>query len=230
VPFSFWLMLIFGRWIENRPDGLFDLELFAATRDVLIFLQDNALNSAKSASLVLIATSLYSSGNLFYHMRRSGEIIYGDKENKRGLLIRVSALFFTLLTALASGFFILFLISGYYVLSVCFSDGASRAFMYIFLALAGFFMAFIFNIYMCPYKLKSSDVLPGSALTLALWSIAVAGFRIYLRFADFSKLYGAVSTVIIFLLWLYMMTSCFVIGVIFNSEINKQKDLKAKKL
>ena len=33
-----------------------------------------------------------------------------------------------------------------------------------------------------------------------------------------SRLYGALSAIIIFLLWLYILMICFIIGVIFNSE------------
>lgn len=32
------------------------------------------------------------------------------------------------------------------------------------------------------------------------------------------KLYGALSAIIVFMLWLYVLMICFVVGVIFNSE------------
>ena len=58
----------------------------------------------------------------------------------------------------------------------------------------------------------------GTFLTIGAWAVAIIGFTVYLKISNMSKLYGALSTVIVFLLWLYVMTICFVSGVIFNSE------------
>ena len=50
------------------------------------------------------------------------------------------------------------------------------------------------------------------------WVFAVTGFAIYLKVGNISKLYGALSAIIVFLLWLYVLMVCFIAGVIFNSE------------
>lgn len=221
VPFSFWLSLIVGRWFDYEIEKIFEFELFEASRDIIIFLRDNARNATRGASLLLIVTSLYSSTNLFYHMRRSGELIYGYEETKGGLKVRLSALLLTLMMTLLLGFFIVFVLSGYYLLSVSGYYATGEIFIYLFIVILSFLIAFILNLYICPYKIRASEVLPGSALTTVLWSLAAGGFSIYLRFADYTKLYGAISAIIIFLLWLYLMMSCFVIGVIINSDRNK---------
>ena len=76
----------------------------------------------------------------------------------------------------------------------------------------------LLNMYICPYKEKIRSFLPGATITVVAWVLAVLGFSIYLKIGSMSKLYGALSTVIVFLLWLYVLMICFMIGVIFNSE------------
>lgn len=58
--------------------------------------------------------------------------------------------------------------------------------------------------------------------------IASFGFTIYLRLGNMQKLYGAVALFIVFLLWLYLLMICFVIGVILNCYLVNQ-DQKIKK-
>ena len=70
----------------------------------------------------------------------------------------------------------------------------------------------------------------GTLITVVSWIGAVIGFSAYLNISNMSKLYGALSTVIVFLLWLYILMVCFIVGVILNSEkILKKHDKKLKK-
>lgn len=91
MPFLFWLTLLFGK-LELDYSQLFELEIFAQVKDLLLYLQEAAKSATAGASVVLLATTLYSSTNLFYHMRRSGEIIYECRRRKGSIAIRLSAL------------------------------------------------------------------------------------------------------------------------------------------
>ena len=62
------------------------------------------------------------------------------------------------------------------------------------------------------------DESAGALLTVILWIMVIGGFSVYLKFGNMDRLYGALSAIIVFLLWLYVLTTCFVVGVIFNSE------------
>ena len=69
--------------------------------------------------------------------------------------------------------------------------------------------------------------LPGTIVTVGAWIVAVAGFSVYLKITNMDKLYGALTTIIVFLLWLYVLMICFIGGVIFNSEkiaLEKKKE------
>lgn len=230
IPFSFWLTLFFGKLIDADSEVILSLEVFKEFEDLLIFLRENAKNAAGGVNIILAVSTLYSSTNLFYHMRRSGELIYDYNVQKGGVKVRFSALVLIFLMIFLFAFFLLVLASGYYILSRYFDSRIGKIFSYIFLICMSFLLAFILNWYICPYKLKVKEVLPGSIATTVLWGVAASAFTVYLKLSDMSKLYGAVSAIIVFLLWLYVMMNCFVIGVIFNSErIKKLYDKELKK-
>lgn len=89
---------------------------------------------------------------------------------------------------------------------------------YLFLLAVAFGLVLLLNIYICPYKVKIRNLLPGTSLTIFAWALALIGFALYLKFGNAGRLYGALSTLIVFLLWLYVLMICFVSGVIFNSR------------
>ena len=66
------------------------------------------------------------------------------------------------------------------------------------------------NAYVCPYKTRVREIIKGTCFTVAAWSVALAGFAVFLRFGNTGRLYGAISTLIVFLLWLYVLSVCFV--------------------
>ncbi len=100
---------------------------------------------------------------------------------------------------------------------------------YILLVALAFALVLLLNMYICPYKAPVRSFLSGTIITVFAWAVAVMGFAIYLKVSNMDKLYGALSTVIVFLLWIYMLMLCFIAGVIFNSEkivVTRQKRRK----
>jgi hypothetical protein len=87
----------------------------------------------------------------------------------------------------------------------------------------------LLNIYICPFKRPIKNFLKGTSITVVAWAVAIVGFTIYLKISNVKRLYGALSTIIVFLLWLYMLMLGFIVGVIFNSEKNKKKGKNASK-
>lgn len=79
-------------------------------------------------------------------------------------------------------------------------------------------VAALLNVFICPYKVTFGEVIPGSLLTVLLWLLCAAGFAVYMRFAEPGRLYGRVASVIVFLLWCYLMMNSFVIGVIYSGR------------
>ena len=194
-----------------------------------MYVRKEASNATAGASVLLLVTTLYSSTNLFYQMRRSGEIIYDYHREKQGLRLRVGALVLMFVVLLAAVLFLAVFALGTFLFSRILSKGWELFADYILLAAVAFLLVLILNMYICPYKMKMRHFLPGTALTVVAWVGAVIGFAVYLKISNVKRLYGALSAVIVFLLWLYAMMICFISGVIFNSEKIMLQRKKKKK-
>ncbi len=221
VPFLFWLTLLFGR-LDIDFSELFELEIFSDVKEIFGYLQESARAATASASVILLATTLYSSTTLFYHMRRSGEIIYESRRRKGGLVLRLSALvlMFIVMLLLVGGM-ILFLL-GHRLLTHVFPSFVAQISVYVLFGVMMFALILLLNIYICPYRVGVRGALWGSLLTLLLGGMASFGFSIYTKFSSMEKLYGAAVFLILFLLWLYVLMTCFIIGVVFNCFLFEQ--------
>ena len=215
APFVLWLTLAFGNVDVER---IFSHALFESVAPFLRYLKQSAQSAASGAGIILLATSLYSSTNFFYHLRRSGEIIYETDRVKGGLKLRLASLLLIAATILLVAATAGITVTGTKLLSYLFPQFISEMITSVFFTALAFLIALVMNIFACPYKLKLSYAIPGSLLTTALWLVFVVGFGAYMSFADPERLYGKIASVIVFLLWCYVMMSCFVIGMINNRK------------
>ena len=116
VPFSFWISLIVGRLPVNTEEIL-SLPVFDSVKNVLLYIQREAENATASASIILVFTTLYSATNLFYQMRRSGEIIYDYRRETQGFKLRVGALVLLIVVMAAVVVFLLLFALGSFLFS-----------------------------------------------------------------------------------------------------------------
>ncbi|MBQ8658737.1 MAG: YihY/virulence factor BrkB family protein [Clostridia bacterium] len=216
VPLTFWLTLLFGK-LPVDLDELLELPVFGSVKNVLRYIRTEAENATTGASVFLLVTTLYSSTNLFYQIRRSGEIIY-DYHYQRGWMVRIGALLLMLLLMTSILLFMLVFAFGSFIFSKLLSPLVQIFVTYLLLFALSFFLVLLLNIYVCPYRVPVRSFLPGTLITVGAWTVALIGFGIYLKIGNLSRLYGALSALIVFLLWLYMLMICFIAGVIFNSE------------
>ncbi|MDE5896368.1 MAG: YihY/virulence factor BrkB family protein, partial [Clostridia bacterium] len=228
VPFLFWLTLLFGS-AGVPTEVILELELFGWASDLLLFLKQNAEGATAGVSVLLLATTLWSSSSFFYHLRRSGEIIYGYNREKNGWKVRLSAFAVTFCVLLY------FLVAGGVLIGAIIVSRYLRPWLaypvtYLLVLVAGFFAAWILNGYICPYRAAPADTVLGSLFTAIAWLVASAAFSVYLKFVNTERLYGALSTVVVFLLWLYWRMICFTAGVIYNRYRMETKGMEHKKL
>lgn len=217
VPLSFWITLIIGR-LPIDMERILSLSVFDSVKNVLTYVQNEARNATASASLILLVTTLYSSTTLFYQMRRSGELIYDFHRKKQGVRLRIGALILLLIVMLMVVVFGLLFALGTLLFSRYLPRNWEIAADYALLAALSFGLVLLLNIYICPYKTSPKYFLSGTTVTVVSWAVVVTGFALYLKISNMDKLYGALSTIIVFLLWLYVLMICFIVGVIFNSE------------
>ena len=230
VPLSFWLTLLIGR-LPIQTEQVLALPVFESVKDILLYVQQEAANATTGASLVLLVTTLYSSTNLFYQMRRSGELIYDFHPERQGLKIRLGAFVLLIIVVATVAVFSLTFALGSFLFSRVLPKAWERIADYALLLSVSFFLVWLLNMYICPFKAKRRWFLPGTAITIVAWTVAVIGFSVYLKISNVSRLYGALSTIIVFLLWLYLLMVGFIAGVIFNSEkiAKLQKKQKRRK-
>jgi membrane protein len=86
------------------------------------------------------------------------------------------------------------------------------------LSLLLMFLTFALIYKLAPYvKVRWRQVLPGAFLAAVLFDLVKTAFVIYLdRFADFEKIYGSLSSIIVLLLWLYISALVLVLGAEYN--------------
>ncbi len=217
APFFLWLTLLLG---SIEVDLTFLNRFFEIP--FLQYLKESAESAAGSAGIVLLITTLWSSTNFFYHLRRSGEIVYDSKRVKGGLKLRLVSLLFIAAT--------IFLVAAVGGISVVGSDLLDRFMPFyisdtvvaVFLTALLFSVALVLNLFACPYKMKVGEAVTGSLLTTALWLILLIVFKVYSSFSPQEQLYGKIASLIVFLLWCYAMMSCLVIGMI-NNGVHKTK-------
>lgn len=230
VPLSFWLSLIIGR-LPVDTEEILSLPVFDSVKNVLLYVQKEAMNATTGASVILVVTTLYSSTNLFYQMRRSGEIIYDYPYERQGLKLRLGALLLLVIVMALVVIFLLIFALGGFLFSRLLSQTWELLADYALLTLVSFALVLLLNMYICPHKAPIRCFLPGTFVTVVAWITAVIGFSVYLKISNVTRLYGALSAIIVFLLWLYVLMICFIVGVIFNSErvILEQTHPKKKK-
>ena len=232
LPLSFWLTLLLGK-LPINTDELLSLPVFESVKNVFIYVKEEAERASTGASIILIFTTLYSSTNLFYQIRRSGEIIYDYHRENAGLKLRLGALILLIMVMGIVVAFLLVFAWGSFLFSLFFSRAWQLIADYVLIGVVAFFLILLLNVYICPYKASMRYFLSGTFITLSLWSVAVAGFSVYLQISNLSQLYGALSAVIVFLLWLYLLMVGFIVGVIWNSEkiliAKRQKRIKIRK-
>lgn len=75
-------------------------------------------------------------------------------------------------------------------------------------------------------KIKSKDTTYGAMFTTLMWIVATLIFKIYLEyFARYDILYGNLSSIIILLVWCYVLSYIFVLGLAINATKKEKEEL-----
>jgi membrane protein len=76
-------------------------------------------------------------------------------------------------------------------------------------------------------RVATKWVSPGALLTLVVWIVASAGFGFYVsHFGSYNKVYGTMGGVVVFLLWLWITNIAVLLGVEFNAEIERTREME----
>ncbi len=215
VPLSYLTSLVltfFGTELTDITKNFSYPEL----KEVTGYIYEIGLKMGAKGNIIAFILALYSSGNIFYQLKLSGELIY-NYSVKNNLLKRVFSIITSFIAVwLYSCVAVVFLAFSPIIVRLLgnvFSGIISGAFSFLVV----FSMALLINLYTCPYKLKIKNVIWGSFYTAVFTFITTALFFLYINhFANYNEIYGKIAIVIVFLTWLYLMIKGFVGGITLN--------------
>ncbi|MBQ3235090.1 MAG: YihY/virulence factor BrkB family protein [Clostridia bacterium] len=171
--------------------------------------------------------AIYSSANLFVHLKLTGEFIYNCKASG-GLFLRVFSIIGTVIISLVVAFCLVL----YAFLSVHIYGLLGKILGSIVNVIALFFISLVavicINLFTCPYKIRIKEVFKGSFYTCVFSVIFTFVFILYVKFfATYGEIYGKISVIPVFFGWLFIIMRCLVDGFVINAyQIGRLKHLK----
>lgn len=224
VPIAFLFVTAFGALgidVTKELISRFPIEFRSAGQAIA----NTAKNASDSVTIFFVGTVIFSCTTLLSQMSKDGDFIYGvQSKTRRGIFRRLWAI-----VALGALFILFLALAIIFVLSSTLSIKwylFSR--LQITLTILGFLFIIIFsyaiilvlNIYICPHKIKFSEIALGSLISLFIMVLGTIFFVLYVRFfASFNAFYGSLASIIVFLLWTYILMIGLALGVIINDQI-----------
>jgi membrane protein len=94
------------------------------------------------------------------------------------------------------------------------------------------FVSFIFSIlYWASPNVKQPGfrwLSPGGVFAVVVWLVASGAFALYVaNFGSYNKTYGALASVIVFLVWLWISNTALLLGAEFNAELERGRQIEA---
>lgn len=76
-------------------------------------------------------------------------------------------------------------------------------------------------------KIRSKTTTTGALFTTISWILATEIYTFYIgRFSSYDLFYGSISNIIILLLWIYILSYIFVLGMAINAGNTKEEDIE----
>ena len=196
--------------------NLFDFKFEVANKTIMTFLsriENNIDYSNVIFTIFFIATSIYGASSLFFHLLKTGEMIYEEINDKFTLIKRLTAIIFLTATLfIIELFFILIVIGKHF-----FSNLFWQILKYIILLFLPYVISICINFFITPHSVKFKEINKGALFTTLFWYIITIGFTIYVNiFTNYKAIYGALTFFIVFMIWVYLLAQGLVIGVILN--------------
>lgn len=223
--------------VSNRLRDLISNHAPADTRVLLNSIVDNAVAKvgAGSASIgiaVTAAIALWSGSSGIGALVDSFNHAYEVRESRPFLHKRLVMLGLTLLLTLAVNLAFVLLVYGSrigHVLVDRWGMGSQfDSFLGIIrwpIAIGAMVLMLSILYYVGPNVVISFRwISPGSISATILWLVATAGFGIYLRFGNPGSAYGALGSVLVFLLYLYFTGAIFILGAELNAVLGARYD------
>ncbi len=218
VPTAYLVSLCFALF-NSHFSKTFEVFNFLEFLKIEDFLIETTNKLSTGGNLIAGFISIYSSANLFFHLKLTGETIYNSKKSSK-ILVRIFSII---------GVILLSLIVTFGVVTYAFFSAYIKKYLgeilgtiinYSALFLLIFLAVLFINRFVCPYKIKFKDLLKGSVYTCVFSFLFTVVFIIYLKyFSSYDEIYGKIASIPAFLGWLFIVIRCLVTGIIINAYL-----------
>ena len=215
------VLTIFGKELTDITNNINYPELVMVTN----YVYSVGIKLGTSGNVIAFFVALYSSGNIFYQLKLSGELIYSHTV-KNNLIKRVFSIVTSFIVVWLYSCLAVIFLAFSPIITICFGEILSGLISGVFTFLIVFSVAIFINLYTCPFKIKIQSVIWGSLYTAIFTFIMTMLFFLYINtFANYNEIYGKITVLIVFLSWLYLMVKGFIGGITLNVYlINKQSN------
>ncbi len=230
--------------------GILDPEYLYGLLDVLPgeiqeiirnFLNELHMSSSGSFLTISFVAGLFTASTAVFKLMKIINQSYGFVESRGFLAQRLMALFFTLALILMIFLLVLTQIFGQiiYVNIMSYLGIENASFDKIWsiaknaIPLAYMLVTFVLLYKFSPSKSRENmitikSVLPGSIFATLGLIIASSGFNFYVSsFGKYSITYGSLGGIIVFLIWLYLLSTITLVGAEINSTIYSMRNFKS---
>ncbi len=175
-------------------------------------------------------TVIWSASKCVYYIIGGLNSIFEIKEHRRFFTVRILSVFYTFVFILAITFTILLMVFGSHLtqrialwmpsLQPLMLALSSARYSISLLVLTFFFSLLYKGLPAKKYTL--GEMLPGAVISAVGWVAFSSLFAFYIdHFANYSNLYGGLTSIIIFMLWLYICMLILFFGAEFNLLVQK---------
>lgn len=220
---------VFG-WLETQVQ---QAPVPGEAADMLTLLFDTAEQQGNPGLLSIgIVLALWSASSAIGTLMQAFNIAYNTEESRGFVRQRLTAILLTIgLSLLVIGSFILFVFGQRIGQAIASAAGLSGTFELVWNIARWPILIFMFMIALAilywigPAIEKSFRwISPGAIAATLVWLAAVWAFSLYLQFADPGSAYGALGTMVVLLLFLYMSSIVVITGVELNSVVDRRYD------
>lgn len=205
------------------------------------FLKELHMSSSGSFFTISFVAGLFTASTAVFKLMKIINQSYGFVESRGFLAQRLIALFFTLALILMIFLLVLTQIFGQIIyVNIMSHLGVENIYFDKLWSIAknGIPLAYMLVTFILLYKFSPSrsrenmvtikSVLPGSIFATLGLIIASLGFNFYVsNFGKYSITYGSLGGIIVFLIWLYLLSTIILVGAEVNSTLYSMKNFKS---
>ena len=211
---------------ENLIRILVDVVPLRMEGIVINIVENVYVRSAGVLSAAILLT-LWSAGKGVLAVITGLNAVNDVEEERNYFVVRVFASFYTLIMLLIVLVSMIILVFGNQLVRMIISDSPQLRALFSFLLNFRFLFVWVlltmifaaFYAYLPNRKLAFRTQIPGAAFAAVIWSIFSWCFSLYVNQGDGFNIYGSLSIIVVFLLWLYFCFYIILIGAYINRRM-----------